>query len=157
MPYFCSFMPVFIAKFIDPQMTCQVWLLATAMTDVSPRIYSGSRRMRYKRRPSPQPSPRSSLARRGRRRRRLRLAFRIVAHVGDSTVNKFGARSWRYPEGRQARFMSLELIFNPARAAASLLIWNRILVPSRMKLIMPPVSVNRSISPTVSTLAPLTL
>src|ERR1035437_2702459 len=54
---------------------------------------------------------------------------------------------------REARLNSLELIFKPALLAAVSLIWKRILFPCRMKLIMPPDSVNRPISATVSTLA----
>src|ERR1043165_4171356 len=50
------------------------------------------------------------------------------------------------------RVKSFELIFRPAALAAALLIWNLILVPSRIKLIMPPVSVKWSVSLTVSTL-----
>src|SRR6266576_535551 len=59
------------------------------------------------------------------------------------------------PQDRTDRFNNFELIFNPALLAASLLIWNRILVPSRTKLIIPPVSVKPGVSPTVNTLRPL--
>src|SRR5437867_5847831 len=55
---------------------------------------------------------------------------------------------------RRPRLNSLELIFRPAPFAASSLIWKRILLSSLTKLIMPPVSTKRSVSPTVRILTP---
>ena len=54
-----------------------------------------------------------------------------------------------------AKLRSFELIFKPARAAASLLISKRTLPPSTVKLIMPPFTANPSDSPTVNVLDPL--